>query len=263
MTRIRRIFTFLNARERDRFWLFALLYVGVLFLVVLATQANGAAPSKVDGGPDTPPAVFALPPASRIAGADNQTAAEARTLRAARRGDTAAAMRAVAPVLAARFALPTDPAIVTCAGQNPSRFTCGMRSGHYQVVVRVMVAPSSHLVVTRGWVKYRGTPIASAWAADYHRTAREMARHRVTFSMALRTCARWLVCIRRPAFARSVERDLAIAWDETPNGPDYRHVSCSGSTDGSIWNAQCRAGLGWYATATFHKRAGGIGTLYY
>lgn len=162
MTRtIRRMLTFRTEHERGRFWGSVLVYMIAAFLLVCAHQARGA---DVAGGPDTPPARFAFPP--EPAGARFWTAAERKTLRASRRGDLVGAMRAGAVVLSERFELPAAPDAINCAGSNPTRFTCGARSGAYQVVARFLIAPDSPLVVTRGWVKLYQTPIASAWAAQ-------------------------------------------------------------------------------------------------
>lgn len=165
MTRtIRRMLTFRTEHERGRFWSAALLYMIAAFLLVCAHQARGA--GNVQGGPDTPPAHVAFPPAPAIGGADRMTAAELRTLRASRRDDTRAAMLAGVAVLGERFDLPVSPDAVNCAGRSSTRWTCAAREGRYQIVARFLIAPDSPLVVTRGWVKYGGTPIASAWAAQ-------------------------------------------------------------------------------------------------
>lgn len=138
---------------------FALL--GIAFAAILIRDANAAIPPKAD----TPPARFAYP--ADIGGANNVTTHERRTLRALKNGNVRAAMYHSTRVIADRVSLPAEPKVIACAGYNGiSRWTCSAKAGKYQLVSRVIVAPGRNLVVTRTVVKWHGTAIASAWAAQ-------------------------------------------------------------------------------------------------
>lgn len=133
----------------------AIALMTALSLTAMANQAQGT--------PDTPPARYAYPAA--VPGQNAVTKAETAVIRASRAGNTAAAMRGMGPILRDRVNLPERPATYTCVGGS-SRFTCGMRAGNYNAVIRVMIAPDRPLVVTRTFVKWNGVSVASAWAAQ-------------------------------------------------------------------------------------------------
>lgn len=163
----------------------ALALMGALFLTCCAAQANSQ---------DTPPYRFEFP--AKIGGAAHVTAAERATVNLSRAGKARAAMLRSMDVIGARVSLPYSPDYMACAAQSETRWTCATKTHGYSLTARVYIPADRALVITRVFVKYRGTGIASAWAAQ----------RGATYCKTIRGASYW-----RGGFTRSEQISAAYA----------------------------------------------------